>query len=225
MRRGGGTNTLPNSLYQCQPFPNLHCTLHSNLTELDLTKSVHIGVIHIAQLELLWIASGQFLLASALIEQGDRQPALDQLLTDLETALRRAGLSLVLSNQDIMQSHSATITQAMKSLLETIQSSERDKSEQRLMLDLVMMGTPFQTRVWRALLDLPFGETSTYQQIAMSLGQKGARAVGSAIGRNRLAPFIPCHRVIRSNGPISGYRWGNVVKQGLLEFEELALVG
>lgn len=221
----GRTNTLPNSLYQFQPFPNLVCILHSNLTELDLTKPAHIGVIQIAQLELLWIASGQLLLVSALIEQGERKTALDELLTDLETALRRAGVSLVLSNQDIMQSYAATITQAMESLSKTIRSFERDKSEQRPMLDLVVMGTPFQTRVWRALIDLPFGKTSTYQQIALLLGQKGARAVGNAIGRNRLAPFIPCHRVIRSNGQSSGYRWGNAVKQGLLEFEEQALVG
>ena len=81
-------------------------------------------------------------------------------------------------------------------------------------------GTPFQKKVWKAVLDIPWGETRSYQQIALAIGQPQAvRAVGNALGENPLAVQIPCHRVIRSDGQLGGYRWGLSRKEELLKLE------
>jgi AraC family transcriptional regulator, regulatory protein of adaptative response / methylated-DNA-[protein]-cysteine methyltransferase len=80
--------------------------------------------------------------------------------------------------------------------------------------------TAFQQRVWRALLDIPRGETRTYTQIAEAVGSPHAvRAVGTACGSNLLAVVIPCHRVIATGGRLTGYRWGIERKRQLLELE------
>ena len=82
------------------------------------------------------------------------------------------------------------------------------------------VGTSFQLRVWQALTLIPYGTTTTYQDIACAIGSpKACRAVGSAIGANRLALLIPCHRVIRSDGHIGGFGWGIPTKQLLLAHE------
>lgn len=82
-------------------------------------------------------------------------------------------------------------------------------------------GTDFQVSVWRALLDIPYGKTTTYQQIATQIGRtKSVRATGSAIGKNPISLFIPCHRVIGSNNGLCGYAWGIDVKQYLLDSEK-----
>ncbi len=87
-------------------------------------------------------------------------------------------------------------------------------------LPLLVQGTNFQIQVWRALLNLPFGDLTTYQAIADAIGNpKAVRAVGSAIGANPVAFFIPCHRVIRSTGALGGYRWGLTRKATLLAWE------
>lgn len=87
-------------------------------------------------------------------------------------------------------------------------------------LPLDVRGTVFQERVWQALRDIPFGRTVTYADIARQLGVPGAvRAVANACGANRLAVAIPCHRVVRSDGSLSGYRWGVERKRQLLERE------
>src|SRR3546814_276398 len=87
-------------------------------------------------------------------------------------------------------------------------------------LPLDLRGTAFQQRVWRALGEIPVGTTVSYADIARSIGQpKAVRAVAQACGANRLAVAIPCHRVVRSNGDLSGYRWGVERKQALLARE------
>jgi AraC family transcriptional regulator of adaptative response/methylated-DNA-[protein]-cysteine methyltransferase len=87
-------------------------------------------------------------------------------------------------------------------------------------LPLDVRGTAFQERVWRALRDVPAGETTTYAEIARRIGAPTSfRAVAQACGANRLAVAIPCHRVIRTDGGLSGYRWGIERKQALLERE------
>lgn len=91
-------------------------------------------------------------------------------------------------------------------------------------LRLDLRGTPFQIRVWTALQAIPAGETRTYQQIAQSLGApKAARAVGSACGNNIIGVLVPCHRALRSDGGLGGYRWGLERKEKLLHGEGASL--
>ncbi|MEX5625129.1 bifunctional DNA-binding transcriptional regulator/O6-methylguanine-DNA methyltransferase Ada [Pseudomonas marginalis] len=87
-------------------------------------------------------------------------------------------------------------------------------------LPLDLRGTAFQERVWQALREIPVGSTASYGQIAQRIGApKAFRAVAQACGANSLAVAIPCHRVVRSNGDLSGYRWGVERKRQLLERE------
>lgn len=87
-------------------------------------------------------------------------------------------------------------------------------------LPLHIRGTAFQHRVWKALMDIPRGKTMTYAQIAASIGRPAAvRAVANACANNRVAVAIPCHRVVRTNGSLSGYRWGVERKAALLKRE------
>ena len=89
-----------------------------------------------------------------------------------------------------------------------------------LTLPLVLSGTDFQRQVWRALLQVPVGETISYAQLASRVGKPGAaRAVGSAVGANRIGFLVPCHRVVRQDGVIGQFRWGSDVKQRLLQWE------
>jgi methylated-DNA-[protein]-cysteine S-methyltransferase len=81
-------------------------------------------------------------------------------------------------------------------------------------------GTPFQERVWQALGTIPYGKTMTYAQLAGRVGQPGAsRAVGAANGRNPISILVPCHRVVGTNGRLTGYAGGLGAKQWLLEWE------
>ncbi|MEJ7584408.1 MAG: methylated-DNA--[protein]-cysteine S-methyltransferase [Acidimicrobiales bacterium] len=81
-------------------------------------------------------------------------------------------------------------------------------------------GTDFQRRVWRGLLDIPYGQTRSYGQLAQQLGRPGAaRAVGLANGRNPVGIIVPCHRVIGASGALTGYGGGLPRKQALLELE------
>lgn len=91
---------------------------------------------------------------------------------------------------------------------------------QGLSLPLDIRGTAFQQQVWQALRDIPFGSTASYTEIAARIGRpKAARAVARACAANTLAVAIPCHRVIRTDGAPSGYRWGLERKRALLERE------
>ncbi|MEL7311374.1 MAG: methylated-DNA--[protein]-cysteine S-methyltransferase [Pseudomonadota bacterium] len=82
---------------------------------------------------------------------------------------------------------------------------------------LLLAGTQFQLKVWQALLALAPGQTAGYADIAREIGAPNAvRAVGNAVGANRIACLIPCHRVLRSNGALGGYRWGLTRKRCLL---------
>lgn len=82
-------------------------------------------------------------------------------------------------------------------------------------------GTPFQLKVWKALQEIPYGQTRTYKEIACSIGnEKACRAVGMANNKNPIPILIPCHRVIGSNGKLIGYAGGVKVKQYLLELEK-----
>jgi methylated-DNA-[protein]-cysteine S-methyltransferase len=94
-----------------------------------------------------------------------------------------------------------------------------DRTEFDLELDLV--GTEFQRRVWAALLTIPYGQTRSYGEIARQIGSPGAfRAVGLANGHNPIGIIVPCHRVIGSNGSLTGYGGGLGRKRALLELEK-----
>lgn len=85
---------------------------------------------------------------------------------------------------------------------------------------LHVKGSPFQRTVWNALLEIPKSELSTYGELATRIGMKGAsRAVGNAVGANRISYLIPCHRVIRANGDLGGFRWGAERKRTMLAAE------
>ena len=91
----------------------------------------------------------------------------------------------------------------------------------RFDLPLRAMGTPFQQSVWSKLLDIPYGETRTYGEIALSLGKPGAaRAVGMANHCNPIMLIIPCHRVIGAKGALTGFGGGIEQKRMLLELEK-----
>lgn len=83
------------------------------------------------------------------------------------------------------------------------------------------IGTDFQLSVWNALKEIPVGSTTTYSKIANAIGRpKAVRAVGTAIGANPIAFLIPCHRVIRTDGSLGGFRWGLEIKKQMLEWEK-----
>lgn len=87
-------------------------------------------------------------------------------------------------------------------------------------LKLHLRGTPFQLKVWKALLKVSNGSLTTYGELAAQVEQPGAsRAVGLAVGKNPIAFLIPCHRVIRSNGLVGGYRWGTTRKTAMIGWE------
>ncbi|MFA5624323.1 MAG: methylated-DNA--[protein]-cysteine S-methyltransferase [Bradymonadales bacterium] len=87
-------------------------------------------------------------------------------------------------------------------------------------ISYALSGTPFQLRVWNALCEIPYGETRSYKDIAVRIGQpKACRAVGRANHSNPIMIMIPCHRVIGANGALSGYAGGVEIKKKLLELE------
>ncbi len=98
-------------------------------------------------------------------------------------------------------------------------------------LPLHLMGTPFQREVWAILRTIPYGQTMTYGQIASLLAEKkglahmSAQAIGGAVGRNPISIVVPCHRVVGSNGSLTGYAGGVERKIALLELEKIDMEG
>jgi len=102
--------------------------------------------------------------------------------------------------------------------LEEYFSGKRKKFD----LKLNVSGTDFQKKVWKALQDIPYGETRTYQDIALAVGKPQAcRAVGGANNKNKLPVIIPCHRVIGRDGSLVGFGSGLAIKEELLQLEKL----
>lgn len=101
---------------------------------------------------------------------------------------------------------------------EVIDAVENPSAAHAVPLDVA--GTPFQESVWAELRKIPAGETRSYAQIAASIGNPGAvRAAGLANGANPVAVLIPCHRVVRADGALGGYAWGQEIKRELLRRE------
>lgn len=95
-----------------------------------------------------------------------------------------------------------------------------DSPDHRIDIPLDPAGTPFQRLVWEAMREIPVGGCASYTEIARRIGRpRSVRAVAQACGANPLAVLIPCHRVVRSDGGLSGYRWGVERKRRLLEME------
>ena len=87
-------------------------------------------------------------------------------------------------------------------------------------MKILLKGTPFQLKVWEALLSIPIGELTSYKDIAKKINKSSAiRAAASAIAKNNIAYLIPCHRVIRQNGDFGQYRWRKERKQAMIARE------
>ncbi|MBS1816004.1 MAG: methylated-DNA--[protein]-cysteine S-methyltransferase [Acidobacteria bacterium] len=111
------------------------------------------------------------------------------------------------------------LKQTEQQLVEYFQGKRKEFS---VVLD--MRGTTFQKNVWEALLAIPFGETRSYGQLAKELGKPGAmRAVGAANGRNPISIIVPCHRVIGTNGKLTGFAGGLETKAHLLALEATSI--
>lgn len=85
---------------------------------------------------------------------------------------------------------------------------------------LLLKGTVFQRRVWEALLTIPYGQTVTYGELSRRLGCRSAQAVGGAVGRNPISIIVPCHRVVGTDGTLTGYAAGLDRKRALLDLEQ-----
>ncbi len=103
------------------------------------------------------------------------------------------------------------------------QFTEYEKGVRKVFdLPLNIKGTEFQKKVWNALLEIPYGETRSYQEIAIRIGNpKAVRAVGGACNRNPIGIIVPCHRVVGKNGSLTGYAGGLDYKKLLLEKEKM----
>ena len=131
----------------------------------------------------------------------------DQLLEELQSEWPKATLR---PDDTLVQITSKRIFGAL--------DSATDFKPQRL--HLLMKGSPFQLKVWEALLSIPQGVVRSYQQVAAAIDEPAAvRAVASAIARNHIGYLIPCHRVIRATGEFSQYRWGVTRKQAMIGWE------
>lgn len=110
--------------------------------------------------------------------------------------------------------------QSQAELLPLIQQGF-DRRIEKQALSIYVKGSNFQLQVWQALLSIPMGGILSYGDIAQRVGKstQASRAVGTAIGQNPVAFFIPCHRVLRSSGELGGYRWGLALKRSILAWE------
>ena len=148
--------------------------------------------------------------------------------------IHRFTYETVLGDVTLVEEDGALLAISLKSIqegteLETtiIKEAHRQITEylkgERKVFDLTirLRGTDFQQQVWTALLDIPYGETRSYKQIAEAIGNpKGMRAVGMANNRNPLLIVVPCHRVIGANGSMVGYGEGVEMKEFLLRLEK-----
>ncbi|MEO6967011.1 MAG: methylated-DNA--[protein]-cysteine S-methyltransferase [Rhodanobacteraceae bacterium] len=142
-----------------------------------------------------------------------------RLLEHLRHEFPRAQLARVDAGRD--EWLSAVIARIARQLgLSQRAASKPDESKSHTLPPLDVVATAFQWRVWDALTRIPAGETRSYGEIATAIGApRAARAVGHACGANKLALIVPCHRVVREDGSIGGWRWGAARKQKLLEHE------
>ena len=119
------------------------------------------------------------------------------------------------TDEDVCSSSSVVLKKAAMQLNEYF-----SKQRQTFNLPLKFYGTDFQKKVWKALVKIPYGTVRSYKEIAVLIGnEKAARAVGMANHKNPIMIVVPCHRVIGSNGTMTGYAYGIAIKEKLLELE------
>lgn len=153
----------------------------------------------------------------------------DSSLGPIVAALSERGLAFLAFDAGVAELEArfpeADLVEDKAGLQETIGKSidliEHPEGDASLTLDL--QGSDFECRVWNALREIPAGTTATYGEIASRLGTpRQAREVGEACAANKLAVVVPCHRIVKKDGSISGYRWGVRRKRALLEREHRA---
>jgi AraC family transcriptional regulator of adaptative response/methylated-DNA-[protein]-cysteine methyltransferase len=144
----------------------------------------------------------------------------DQGLVGFEFAGQRAAMEDALRSR-FPHAEMVADQDGLTEILDTMdQVIEQPGFDPKIPLDL--RGTPYEVSVWRMLIDTPVGETTNYGALAAKLGTRDARDVTEAISVNPIAILVPCHRVIKKGGSISGYRWGVRRKRALLERERAA---
>ncbi|HYC85101.1 MAG TPA: methylated-DNA--[protein]-cysteine S-methyltransferase [Chryseosolibacter sp.] len=120
--------------------------------------------------------------------------------------------------------HNSVFHQDTKLTADFVEQIFRPSKQNKL--HLLVKGTNFQVKVWEALLRIPPGSVSSYQDIASAIGSsKAVQAVGSAVGSNHIAYLIPCHRVIRKDGVLGEYRWDSARKKGIIGWEMARAIG
>ncbi len=130
--------------------------------------------------------------------------------------LRQIGRYLALSEHDI-QAETTPLLEQVKAYLDAYNSGSQASCD----VPLLLLGTPFQQTVWQALRTIPYGTTLTYRQFAQRLHHESAlRAIAHAIGQNPLSIILPCHRIIGTNGALTGYAGGLSAKAYLLQKEQ-----
>ena len=125
-------------------------------------------------------------------------------------------ISIKKTEKNIISTDNKILLQAEKELEEYF-----DGKRKKFTLPLDLRGTDFQLRVWNVLRKIPYGETRSYKEVALAAGnEKASRAVGMANNKNPILIVVPCHRVIGSNGAMTGFACGLDVKKKLLELEK-----
>ena len=150
--------------------------------------------------EAILVAAPRGLAGLGFVDDGDREAA----LADMQRRWPRATLA---------QDQPATAPLAARAFDPALWHPDSP-------LRIVMIGGDFEVRVWETLLRIPFGQATTYGDIAARVGSpKAARAVGAAVGKNPLSFVVPCHRVLGKSGQLTGYHWGLPRKQAILGWE------
>ncbi len=130
--------------------------------------------------------------------------------------LRRIKHYLALMEQEIRM-ETTPLLEDVKAYLDAYKSG----SKEPFRLPLRLLGTPFQQMVWQALATIPYGTTCTYKQFAQQLhNERAVRAIARAVGQNPMSILLPCHRIIGSNGTLTGYAGGLRAKDFLLRIEQ-----
>jgi AraC family transcriptional regulator, regulatory protein of adaptative response / methylated-DNA-[protein]-cysteine methyltransferase len=167
-----------------------------------MIDEIHYGIAECSLGRILIARSARGLCATLLGDDAD------SLRLDLQRRFPRASLLLVSIADDALLRQALTLVESPR---------------QRASLPLDLQGTPFQKRVWEALREIGPGYTTTYAGIAARIGApRAVQAVAQACAANPIAVAIPCQRVVRSDGGLSGYRWGVERKRALLAREAVA---